>query len=141
MSTSRVKILSVAELLAEPIPPRPERGNAAIEYDRTPVATRGDRLDRILWRGRQWAVTDYGIECLDGTYYIEKIRIAENADTYGWPLHVSQKSWVDSDDFCTAWLVAIALHGVCISQAHVRGAIGRSYPAEMRPVVRGRGRR
>ena len=134
------KILTAAEFLAAPIPPRPRRGTAPIEYDRTPVPMRGDELDRVLWRGRQWAVTEYGIERLDGTYNIEKTRLAENVKDYGWPLHVSQKTWADSDDFCTAWLVAIALHGARIPKADAQSAIGRSYPAELRPATTGRAR-
>lgn len=131
------RILTAAEFLAQPIPPRPRRGDAPIEYDRTPVPTRGEELARLLWRGRQWAVTDYGIERLDGTYCIEKTRLSEGVKDYGWPLHVTQKTWADSDDFCTAWLVAIALHGAPIPQAAVRSAIGRAYPAELRPAAKG----
>jgi hypothetical protein len=42
------------------IPPRPCRGDDPIEYDRThvPLHGLGEPLSRILWRGRQWAVTD-----------------------------------------------------------------------------------
>ena len=39
--------------------------------DNTPVPIRGDALPPLLWRGRQWAVTDYGIEALDGTYSLK----------------------------------------------------------------------
>lgn len=141
MTTPKLEVLTVADLLAQPIPPRPRRGTGPIEYDQTPVPVRGEELSPVLWRGRQWAVTEYGIECLDGTYYIEKARITENAETYGWPLHVSQKNWVDTDDFCTAWLVATALHGIRMPKAHIRGAIARSYPPELRPAAQGRGRR
>jgi hypothetical protein len=44
-------------------------GSAAyvVEMDTTSVACRGEALREIWWRGRQWAVTSYGIECLDGT--------------------------------------------------------------------------
>jgi hypothetical protein len=112
-------------------PPRPRRGAEPIEYDCAPVSIRGDALDQVLWRGRQWAVTTFGIECLDGTYTIAKDRLFENVDAYGWPLHITQKNWADSDDFCTAWLVALALHGP--QAKRVRGAIARSYPSELRP--------
>jgi hypothetical protein len=33
----------------------------------TPVRVRGDALTQIWWQGKQWAVTQYGIECRDGT--------------------------------------------------------------------------
>jgi hypothetical protein len=130
-----LKIFTGKELLAAPIPPRPSRGDDPIEYDSTPVRLRAEKLDRVLWQGRQWAVTDYGLECRDGTYCFEAARIAEHADTYGWPLHITQKNWADSDDFCTAWLVAIALHGIRIPKNNVRSAISRSYPPELRPAT------
>jgi hypothetical protein len=125
------RIFTIGDL--DNIPPRPQRGDAPIEYDSTPVRLRGDTLDRILWRGRQWAVTDYGIECLDGCYNIEKTRLTENIGTYGWPLHITTKNWADSDDFCTAWLVALALHGQWPGKQKVRAAIARAYPTELRP--------
>jgi hypothetical protein len=84
----------------------------AILYDTAPVTTNrfGEDLDEIWWQGRQWAVTSYGIECRDGSYHIEADRLFENAQYGGWPAHMAHKVWVDIEDFCTAWLVAIAMH-------------------------------
>lgn len=53
-------------------------------------------LDRILFRGKQWAVTEYGVEALNGEYPIEKSRLSEP----DWEEHMSHKKWVDSGDFC-----------------------------------------
>ena len=49
----------------------------------------------MWWHGRQWAVTEYGIERLDGTYVIEAKWLTENIETYGWPGHMRGKDWVD----------------------------------------------
>lgn len=136
-----LRVINPAALADEPIPPRPARGGAPIEYDSTPVRLRGEPLARIFWRGRQWAVTEFGIECLDGCYCIEKARLAEQIDVWGLPAHVTEKIWVDADDFMTAWLVALALHGVRTSKSAVRSALGRAYRAERRPAAHGRGRR
>lgn len=74
------------------------------------VEMRGEPLHAIWWRGKQWAVTAYGIERLDGTYPIEADRILEKP-AYPWPVHMAEKIWVDADEFTTAWIVAIVLHG------------------------------
>jgi hypothetical protein len=78
--------------------------------DTTSVACRGEALREIWWRGRQWAVTSYGIECLDGTYSFEAKRLAEGLHSSGpveasWCVSMAEKGWVDVDDFATAWLV------------------------------------
>jgi hypothetical protein len=70
----------------------------------------GEPLHSIWWRGRQWAVTEYGIEALDGTYSFEAKRLTEDIATWGRPAHMAEKDWVDIEDFSTAWLVALALH-------------------------------
>ena len=79
--------------------------------DHTPVTCRGEQLHEIWWQGRQWAVTAYGIEARDGTYAIAARRLAEKRGTVpDWPLHMAEKNWVDTNDFNTAFLVALALH-------------------------------
>jgi hypothetical protein len=75
-----------------------------------PVARRGDQLDEIWWRGKQWAVTAYGIECLDGTYPIKADRLLQDMPGYSWPQHIAEKGW-DVAEFTTAWMVAILMHG------------------------------
>lgn len=104
-----------------------KRGEQPIEMDRTPVPMRGEPLTKILWRGRQWAVTAHGVECLDGTYHFDASRLLEDLDRgWGWPQQVCQKTWVDTDDFLTAWLVAIALHGAAGDPDKIRAAIAAS---------------
>lgn len=64
----------------------------------------------VAHRGSQWAVTEAGLECLDGTYVIGKdVLLAEMPD-WSVPQQVAGKTWVDLNDFETAWLIAIALH-------------------------------
>jgi hypothetical protein len=52
-------------------------------------------LHPIKWRGRQWAVTEYGIEALDGSYAIKRDRLHERY----WLAHMEEKFWVDAVDF------------------------------------------
>uniref|UniRef100_UPI003BA88F44 hypothetical protein n=1 Tax=Stappia sp. TaxID=1870903 RepID=UPI003BA88F44 len=84
---------------------------ALIALDETQVHVQGEQLADIWWRGKQWAVTEYGIEALDGTYYVEKDRLLEEAENWPWPRQLGTKRWVDPDEFCTAFMVAIVLHG------------------------------
>ena len=105
-----------------PQPARETRGDAPIEYDNTPVRVCGEALHPVWWRGRQWAVTTYGLERLDGLYACSADSLLDNVQTYGLPRHMSGKGWVDQDDFDTAWLVAIALH----SNPAVRESIKRA---------------
>ena len=81
------------------VPPQYEAGN--------PVRCRGEGLSQpIYWQGRQWSVTAYGIECRDGTYVIEKERIWENEERYGWVMHLRSKEWCDLEDFAEALRIA-----------------------------------
>jgi hypothetical protein len=100
-----------------------------IVIDHTEVACRGDEIpiDQILWQGRQWAVTTRGIERRDGSYFIEADRLNETRDAMpDWPLHMAEKTGIDIDDFCTAFMVALALHGHRIKQDVLRLAIAKA---------------
>lgn len=78
------------------------------------IEVRGDKLSEIWWRGSQWAVTRYGLERLDGGYFIEAERLAEGGATaHGWISHMAGKSTTDLDDFMTAYSVALVMHGYC----------------------------
>jgi hypothetical protein len=79
-------------------PPRYEADNR--------VRCRGGRLSKIFWQGRQWAVTAYGVECRDGSYAIETVRLWEDEDRYGWVRHMGDKEWVDLPDFAEALRIA-----------------------------------
>lgn len=102
------EILSIEQL--ENIPRREHRSTPCIYLSNDEVRVRGEALDEIWWRGRQWAVTAYGIEKLDGTYVAEAARLLDNPE-YPWPVHMAGKNWVDIDEFTTAWMIAIVLHG------------------------------
>ena len=63
---------------------------ATIQMDTDPVESRGDRLGKVWWQGRQWAVTEHGIECRDGTYYIAAKRLGETRGETGLPTRSNQ---------------------------------------------------
>ena len=73
-----------------------------IIMDNNEIPLVDEPLHPIIWQGRQWAVTEYGIEARNGTYHIEKERLLEQP----WEKHVPRKAWVDKADFLTALIVA-----------------------------------
>lgn len=81
-----------------------------IENDSTPVEVQGEAPEKILWRGRQWAVTEFGLEALDGSYAIAASRLHVDHGDSTWIIQVGRKTWVDKADFATAFMVAIVLH-------------------------------
>lgn len=71
------------------------------------VRVRGEDLHAACFLGTQWAVTDYGIECRDGTYAIPERRLLERrGGKYEWPEHMLEKEWVDGDDFVKVFVAA-----------------------------------
>jgi hypothetical protein len=104
-----LKAMTVDECLALDVPPPLLHGEAPLALANNTPRVRGEALAPIWWRAAQWAVTSYGIECLDGTYAIEHTRLLEMRET--WPHHMAGKIWVDLDEFATAWLIALVLHG------------------------------
>ncbi len=101
-------------------PPRPRRGTPCIAIDDTPVSIRGEELSEVWWRGRQWAVTSDGLESLDGRYVIESERLRQGIGEPGggWPAHMAIKRWADPDEFTTAWMIALILHGHAASLSY-----------------------
>jgi hypothetical protein len=84
------------------------------------VTVCGECLHPVIWQGRQWAVTTYGVECRDGCYAFEAGRLCEDhADGYSWIKHMAEKEWVDMADFATAFFVAVALHGVKLTRKEI----------------------
>lgn len=64
------------------------------------IKTLGDPLyEPIHWKGRQWAVTKFGLQALDGKYSIAARRLWEENDGWGWEDQMSEKEWVDQQDF------------------------------------------
>jgi len=102
----------------------------AIKHATNEVKCRWEPLDEILWQGRQWAVTTFGIERRDGTYTIQANRLAEHLEPdewlHAWIAHMSEKEWVDLEDFATAFYVACAMHGVRLTKA-ARAKLAREF--------------
>jgi hypothetical protein len=104
-------ILTASKFMGTAPPSRSRWEDRPIEMDTTPVKLRGEPLDTVWWRGRQWAVTEYGIEKLDGTYVIHACDLRQHLAEWPWTSQICMKTWADHSDFMTAWLVALALHG------------------------------
>ena len=76
-------------------------------HHRAAHQVREGRLSQpVYWRGRQWAVTAYGIECRERQYWIEHRRIWEDEERHGWVRHLAIKNWVDLADFAEALRIA-----------------------------------
>lgn len=69
---------------------------------------------KVFWRGKQWRVTRYGLETLDGSYAIARDRLADyrpgRDGISDWLCHMVEKDWVDVEDFSTAFVIALAVH-------------------------------
>jgi hypothetical protein len=64
---------------------------------------------------RQWAVTGYGLECVEpgSRYEAEGSRMNEmrpGTDLYDWPVHMAEKEWVDLEAFIEAFEQALRLY-------------------------------
>lgn len=92
----------------------PERRRWPLQYSADNTA--GDRaetfgLGRIIYKGRQWAVTSDGLErCDGGTYFIRTEALDPPGDGYSWPDHLAAKAWCDWPDFVAAYAVAVLVH-------------------------------
>lgn len=64
---------------------------------------------RVYFTNAQWAVTEYGIECIgDSPYDIAAHRVSEmRGPHYEWPLHMAGKTWVKVDAFNEALRFAL----------------------------------
>jgi hypothetical protein len=61
----------------------------------------------VFWRGRQWAVTGYGVERRDrNRYWIDHRRLWDDERGFGWVRHMAEKNWVDIADFAEALRLA-----------------------------------
>ena len=60
--------------------------------------------------GHQWRVTDDGIERIGGDYFIRIEDLGNDLGAGGWVGHMSDKDWVDVEDFKRAFEVAKRLH-------------------------------
>jgi hypothetical protein len=58
-----------------------------------------------------WAVTSDGLEHLTiPPYFIKAHRLWEGEGYYGWLRHMSEKVWIDPDNFAAALAAARAYH-------------------------------
>jgi hypothetical protein len=68
----------------------------------------------LYWKGKQWAVSENGLQSLDGEIIISPSDLISYKSklTPGvlarWPIEMSETLGVNYDDFVTAWLVALA---------------------------------
>jgi hypothetical protein len=74
-----------------------------------------------FWTGRQWKVTRQGLVTTRGNfhYFIPKREILKGLQGIGrpWPPHMAEKTWVDIDDFCEAWLRALEAYELASPRA------------------------
>ena len=113
------EVLTIDEIFALPDPVM----TYPIIINDMSVRVRGDALTQIWWQGKQWAVTQYGIECRDGTYAIPAKELTYDLDSgtnHGWVEQMLSKDWVDMDDFRTAYFVALSMHGHQLPKEKVR---------------------
>lgn len=89
--------------------PMPGVRHVPIPWCMEDVQLRGEKLHPVLWQGRQWAVTTYGIEARDGTYYLQPSQLRSEPSGYTATAHMTEKSWVDIADFHIAHAVALHL--------------------------------
>lgn len=72
----------------------------------------------VFYVGKQWAVTAYGIEqisdpaVLNPYYNIEADRLRQSMGNGGWVDHMSEKTWVDADEFAAVYSIALAVHTI-----------------------------
>lgn len=66
---------------------------------------------RVHWQGRQWAVTDYGIEALDGMYHVPYSEIRDaDAEPMTWLDDLCRRYGTYRDDLAAALKVACDRH-------------------------------
>jgi hypothetical protein len=76
-----------------------------------------------IWTGRQWQVTRQGLITTRGNfhYFISRREILKGLHPgrvgRAWPPHMAEKTWVDIDDFCEAWLRALEAYEVASPRA------------------------
>lgn len=64
------------------------------------------QVGHAMYRNRQWAVTDYGIENICGPYHycIAKSDLSAKMGSHRtWIDHMSEKTWVDTEAFEAAF--------------------------------------
>jgi hypothetical protein len=100
-------IMSTNHGKAALVNPEPYRGEVSRSGDMITVIEAATYFDMppLLRRFGEWAVTERGVECLTSKYLIEKDRFGED----DWFTHMEEKTWVNMDDFKSAFFAAEAL--------------------------------
>lgn len=67
------------------------------------------------WEGKQWKVTDEGMEAFPVSYHIAAERLGEinsigDEDMADWLFHLPEKEWLDYPDFVQAFFIALDVH-------------------------------
>ena len=69
---------------------------------------------KVYWQGKQWKVTDSGLESENVDYTILKESLGElgthDEETADWLFHMPQKTWVDYPEFVEAYFMALEIH-------------------------------
>lgn len=68
-------------------------------------------MTEVWFKGRQWSVTEYGLESERPGYAIPKERLLEFLPDHSWLIQVVPKVWVDQDDFIAVFALALTMHG------------------------------
>lgn len=69
--------------------------------------------DPVVYATDQWVVCEDGsIESRQCSYWAPKESILDlRGDLYDWPMHMSEKEWVEIDQFIACWVVAARIVG------------------------------
>lgn len=85
-----------------------------MEYDEPAAPENNVKDEDIIWRGRQWCVSTFGLETIKEPYHydIAKARLGEMREPQGVEFleHMADKTWLDFDDFKEAFLKALDIH-------------------------------
>ncbi|MER2265309.1 hypothetical protein [Methylobacterium oxalidis] len=93
---------------------------------------RHELTEPVHWQGRQWAVTGYGIEALNGMYHVAAEQIwPESNGTLPWLDALCRRYGTDRDDLNAALKVARSTWSACPSpeRATRRHSSPRAIPA------------
>ena len=93
----------------------------------------------VHWHGREWAVTGYGIEALDGMYHVRSSDIWCEGDALPpWMESLYRRYGTDRDDLNAALKVARSIWprptaGACHRHCHIKPIYGSHLSGEQRP--------
>ncbi len=99
---------------------------------------------KVFWAGRQWCVTDYGLETIrENLYYVEAgllRRLTDYDEAEERPVaetlrHISRKTWVDIEDLFAGFSVAVAIHNITMPPGAVSNAIIDARDARERDMI------